>query len=175
MITLPGHKSESELDEEDIQFICTSGGIIDQKLREASQPPYRWAYYANFNGLMKTYPSTKVSCDDYDPRFRPWYVSATTGRKNVILIIDVSGSMYQDVPSRISLAKEAAKNVVNTLSPADTVAVITFSDSATSLYFNKIVQATSANKEKIISEIDRIYANGGTSYDSAFRKAFSML
>ena len=95
---------------------------------------------------MKTYPSTKVNCNDYDPRFRPWYVSATTGRKNVIIIIDVSGSMYQDIPSRISLAKEAATNVVNTLGPADTVAVLTFSNSATSLHFPKIVQATSTNK-----------------------------
>ena len=88
---------------------------------------------------MKTYPSLKVNCGEYDPRFRPWYVAATTGRKNVILMIDVSGSMSTDNPSRMSLAKDAAISVVDTLSPADTVTVIKFSSSADSLYFSTIV------------------------------------
>lgn len=41
-------------------------------------------------------------CVDYDPRYRPWYVTATSGGKNVILFIDISGSMDG---TRINIAK----------------------------------------------------------------------
>ena len=64
---------------------------------------------------------------DYDPRFRPWYVTATSGGKNVILMVDISGSMDGN---RINLAKEAAKSVINTLSNNDFIGVITFSSTA---------------------------------------------
>lgn len=60
-------------------------------------------------------------CVDYDPRFRPWYVSASSGGKNVILIIDVSGSMEG---SRIITAQDAAKSVIKTLSNNDFLGVI---------------------------------------------------
>ena len=50
-------------------------------------------------GSFRAFPSSRQidsetqECSDYDPRFRPWYVVATSGAKNVILIIDTSGSM----------------------------------------------------------------------------------
>ena len=69
-------------------------------------------------------------CVDYDPRYRPWYVTATSGGKNVILFIDISGSMDGN---RINIAKQAAKSVVNTLSNNDFLGVVTFSTSATYL------------------------------------------
>ena len=38
----------------------------------------------------------------FDPRFRPWYSAAASGPKNVVMVIDVSGSMSNKymVPSR---------------------------------------------------------------------------
>lgn len=42
------------------------------------------------------WPQDDGYCDPtYDPRFRPWYVSAISGPKNVIIILDLSGSMGQ--------------------------------------------------------------------------------
>ena len=40
------------------------------------------------------------------------YVTATTGSKNVLLIIDTSGSMASTTPLRLPIAVEAAKSVV---------------------------------------------------------------
>jgi hypothetical protein len=34
--------------------------------------------------------------DDYDPRMRPWYIAATSGPKNVVIIIDGSSSMKKN-------------------------------------------------------------------------------
>jgi hypothetical protein len=38
----------------------------------------------------------------FDPRFRPWYSAAASGPKNVVMVIDVSGSMSNKyvVPSQ---------------------------------------------------------------------------
>lgn len=48
-----------------------------------------------------------------DPRIRPWYVAASSGPKDVVIVLDVSGSMSQY--GRLDLAKEAAETVINTL------------------------------------------------------------
>lgn len=53
-----------------------------------------------------------VLCAD-DPRIRPWYVAASSGPKDVVIVLDVSGSMSQY--GRLDLAKEAAETVINTL------------------------------------------------------------
>ena len=64
---------------------------------------------------------------------------ATSGAKNVILIIDTSGSMDGE---RIKLAKAAAKSVLSTLSNNDFVGLIIFNSEAKSLYSNRILRAT---------------------------------
>ena len=87
---------------------------------------YGRAYIGTNLGSFRSYPATG-GCGAYDPRFRPWYVAATSGAKNVLIIIDVSGSMSG---SRMSLAKDAAKSVINTLGNTDFVGVVQFESSA---------------------------------------------
>lgn len=43
------------------------------------------------------------------------YVQATTGSKNVIILLDTSASMSQNSPTRLDAAKAATKSVINTL------------------------------------------------------------
>lgn len=80
------------------------------------------------------------SCKNYDPRFRPWYIAATSGGKNIILVVDVSTSMEKR--KGINLAKTAAKTVIDTLSNNDFIGVIAFSQNSTSLVTDKITRAT---------------------------------
>ena len=63
----------------------------------------------------------------YDPRYRPWYAVGASGPKDVLVVIDTSGSM---VGTRISLAREAARYVLDTLTDGDYGGVVTFSSSA---------------------------------------------
>eukprot|EP00803_Ostreobium_quekettii_P008287 evm.model.scf_1782.1 EVM.evm.TU.scf_1782.1 scf_1782:21262-26533(-) len=65
-----------------------------------------WTYVASTDGVMRTWPghahergadvdpdladANLRGCRKYDPRFRPWYVAATSGPKDVVLVIDTS-------------------------------------------------------------------------------------
>ena len=69
-------------------------------------------------------------CTD-DPRFRPWFVQAATPTpKDVVVVIDSSGSMGS---TRMSKAKAAAQIVLKTLNPDDYFNVVDFDNSAKSL------------------------------------------
>ena len=47
--------------------------------------------------VFRIFPGSPGNCpngvNNYDPRVRPWYVAASSGPKDVILVLDVSGSM----------------------------------------------------------------------------------
>ena len=59
--------------------------------------------------------------------YRPWYVEAATpSSKDVIMLVDISGSMLNDFEGRnyLFIAKEAAETVLDTLNPKDRVSII---------------------------------------------------
>ena len=59
---------------------------------------------------------------NYDPRLRPWYISAASAPKDVVIIIDSSASMLKS--GRLHRAKATAKTLLQTLSKKDYVNVI---------------------------------------------------
>ena len=72
-------------------------------------------------GVLTSFPvhDDSVPYDEYDPRYRPFYVeTATPEAKDVVLVIDSSVSMTD---KKITIAKEAAKTVFDSLNPKDQV------------------------------------------------------
>jgi len=136
-------------------------------------PPTR--YFGAENGVFRIYPakiSSDSMCGNYDTTNRPWYVAATSGPKDIILILDFSGSMNQR--GRIDLMREASDRVLDTLSVADHVGVVTFSDEAHMLH-DVMVQATVENIQTLKSLIKSLEPDGGTNFLAAFNLAFDLL
>ena len=160
---------------------CWTRNMEDRFTQELSgsleSTTLRWQYIGTPNGFYRIYPgSAQESCNSYDPRVRPWYVAATSGPKNVILVIDISGSMNSF--GRLSLAKDAAKTVVNTLTNFDYVGIVTFSGSARVVSIGSsslLVQATNENLVLLSNAIDSLSANGQTNFEDAFNTAFNLL
>ena len=89
-------------------------------------PFIKWQYFGSEEGMLTMFPAfeDKAPCSSYDPRVRPWYVeTATPNPKDVVLVIDTSGSMSA---TRLNVTKEAANTVLNTMNPRDRVSVKSF-------------------------------------------------
>mmetsp|Transcript_26399 Transcript_26399/g.54448 ORF Transcript_26399/g.54448 Transcript_26399/m.54448 type:complete len:718 (-) Transcript_26399:87-2240(-) len=135
-----------------------------------------WTYFGAHNGMFRQIPAShREECGSYDPRRRPWFVAASSGPKDVVLILDVSGSMSDY--GRLRLMKDAATTVIETLSVADRVAVVTFSSTASILNEESmLIRATKENKDLLVEAINGINAViGATDFHAAFTEAFNLL
>ncbi len=111
--------------------------------------------------------------NDFDPRVRNWYIAATSGPKDVIIVIDCSLSM---TGKKLQIAKSVAKYVIDTLTSHDYVNVIcarashwdevgktqTFQTQVLSCQQNSMVQATLAHRKDLKEKVSDLVA-GGTS------------
>ena len=131
-------------------------------------------YFGSQHGPFRIYPGMgRDQCGEFDPRVRPWYVAASSGPKNVIMVLDKSGSMQGQ---RMELLKSAAKRVVNTLSVADRVALIAFDSEVQEISNNGFLYtANTTNKEALVKAIDGLEAGSRTNFYDAFESAFDLL
>ena len=87
-------------------------------------------------------------------------MAGSSGPKDVVLVIDVSGSM--DDYGRMGLAKDAATTIIDTLTVADRVAIIAFSGEATQIgdigNASSLIRATAENKKVLIDAINGLEA-----------------
>ena len=127
-------------------------------------------YFGTVNGLFRIFPGTESSTDDngqynsYDPRFRPWYVTAASGSEDVVIMMDISGSMAQN--GRLSLAKQAVIAVLSTLGRSSMVAVIAYNhDVELSCFGEQLVAVTPRNIAKLIEFVEELSADGDTDFE----------
>ena len=133
-------------------------------------------YFGGHDGLFRQVPALhQVQCGCFDPRRRPWFVAASSGPKNIVLVMDVSGSMGLK-GGRMRMAMEAADTIVDTLTTADSFAVIAFNTSAYQLGgTDLLIKANSANKDRLKAEIKKLEADGITNFREAFTTAFDAI
>lgn len=87
-------------------------------------------YFASYLGFMRLFPAQqwpilKSEPDLYDARMRPWYVSGASSPKDVVVLVDSSGSM---TGSRRDIAKGVVFEILDTLTDNDYFTVLKFSD-----------------------------------------------
>ena len=167
------------------ESVCFSQGLDDFMIDAYNKDKSFWdelnvgapsMYFGSSTGAFRIWPGRQAfECGAFDPRVRPWYIAASSGPKNVVLVLDTSGSMGSN--GVLELMKAAAKQIVNTLTVGDRVAVVEF-DSSPKVIAQEgryLFQATSENKEVVLAAIDSFRALGGTNILSAFQSAFNIL
>jgi len=140
----------------------------------------KWIYYGSQDGVLINYPGflwprSEQGCGEtYDPRIRPWMMSAATGPKNIIFILDKSGSMRAN--NRMSLLKDATKVVLNSMTHADYVGAVSFDSVAESyLGLTTLSKALGAFRSEISNWLDTLRDGGGTNFKTAYTKAFELV
>jgi hypothetical protein len=158
---------------QDVAEMICSTEFLKEEFKNLSQKfkTSKWHYFGSWNGIMRIFPAQEL-CHEYDPRLRPWYISATTGFKKMVLFMDLSQSM--NFNGKIGFLKNLMKDLVDSLGFYDWIGVVAYGSFAFT-FKEQLLRMTIENKAKIKDFIDNLEAKGLSNYEDAFRKAFNML
>ncbi|KAJ8670394.1 hypothetical protein QAD02_001653 [Eretmocerus hayati] len=150
-----------------------------------SDPALMWQYFCSTTGMLRMFPAMRwpfgvkkdesALTDTYDCRVRTWYIEATTCSKDMVILVDNSGSM---TGMSNSIAKTTVASILSTLSNNDFVAVFSFSDTTQQLvscFQDKLVQVTPENVKKFNAEMAKLRPEGVANLTEAFITAFDLL
>lgn len=142
-------------------------------------PSLLWQYFCSSTGFLRQFPATKWKWVDpvdlYDCRIRHWYIGAANSPKDVIILIDNSGSM---MGQKKDIASHIVENILDTLTANDFVNIFTFSDQIDDIldcFGEQLVQANSANIRVIKESLSKIVTNELANFSAALTKAFDTL
>ncbi|ELW70331.1 Voltage-dependent calcium channel subunit alpha-2/delta-3 [Tupaia chinensis] len=143
-------------------------------------PSLIWQYFGSAKGFFRQYPGIKWEPDEngviaFDCRNRKWYIQAATSPKDVVILVDVSGSMKG---LRLTIAKQTVSSILDTLGDDDFFNIIAYNEE---LHYvepclnGTLVQADRTNKEHFREHLDKLFAKGIGMLDIALNEAFNIL
>ncbi|XP_008398835.1 voltage-dependent calcium channel subunit alpha-2/delta-1a isoform X6 [Poecilia reticulata] len=144
-------------------------------------PSLLWQVFGSATGLARYYPaspwndqrSSPDKIDLYDVRRRPWYIQGAASPKDMLILVDASGSVSG---LTLKLIKTSVSWMLETLSDDDFVNVASFNKTARpAACFQNLVQANVRNKRVLKEAVQRLKAEGITNYTSGFELAFEQL
>ncbi|XP_019360729.1 PREDICTED: voltage-dependent calcium channel subunit alpha-2/delta-2 isoform X2 [Gavialis gangeticus] len=140
-------------------------------------PSLLWQVFGSATGVTRYYPATPWRApnkiDLYDVRRRPWYIQGASSPKDMVIIVDVSGSVSG---LTLKLMKTSVYEMLDTLSDDDYVNVASFNEKAKPVScFKHLVQANIRNKKVFKEDVQVMTAKGTTDYKAGFEYAFDQL
>ncbi|KAI4876396.1 hypothetical protein NFI96_025221, partial [Prochilodus magdalenae] len=153
---------------------------VFKKNRE-EDPSLLWQVFGSATGLARYYPAspwkdarkTPSKIDLYDVRRRPWYVQGAASPKNMLILVDASGSVSG---LTLKLIRTSVSEMLETLSDDDYVNVVHFNTRVNNTAcFDHLVQANVRNKKILKDAVQNITAKGITNYTKGFEFAFKQL
>nr|XP_048279613.1 voltage-dependent calcium channel subunit alpha-2/delta-2 isoform X1 [Myodes glareolus] len=140
-------------------------------------PTLLWQVFGSATGVTRYYPATPwrapKKIDLYDVRRRPWYIQGASSPKDMVIIVDVSGSVSG---LTLKLMKTSVCEMLDTLSDDDYVNVASFNEKAQPVScFTHLVQANVRNKKVFKEAVQGMVAKGTTGYKAGFEYAFDQL
>jgi hypothetical protein len=142
-----------------------------------------WQYVASNTGVTRTYPAAAqsgASCASQDVRQQAWYVSASTGPKDIVFVLDYSDSMNAgdagpNGMSRLTALKITMNLLLTSLTPADRFNIVTFAQGATIIGpQNGLLAATPGNITAMNNIIQAKRTSGGTTFGPGFEAGFAL-
>ncbi|CAL1679526.1 unnamed protein product [Lasius platythorax] len=141
-------------------------------------PSLSWQYFGSASGFMRQYPAMNwymEPVDLFDCRTRSWYIEAATSPKDVLILMDTSGSM---TGIRREIARHVINNILDTLGNNDFVNIITFSNvtrEVVACFNDTLVQANLANVRELKRAISNLDTEMIANFSLALTTAFELL
>uniref|UniRef100_A0A8C0UTY8 Calcium voltage-gated channel auxiliary subunit alpha2delta 4 n=1 Tax=Cyanistes caeruleus TaxID=156563 RepID=A0A8C0UTY8_CYACU len=143
-------------------------------------PTLTWQYFGSSTGFFRLYPGIKWLPDEngvisFDCRNRGWYIQAATSPKDIVIIVDVSGSMKG---LRMTIAKHTIVTILDTLGENDFVNIIAYNDYVHFIepcFKGILVQADRDNREHFKQLVEELQAKGVGTVSKALTESFKIL
>ncbi|XP_067138072.1 voltage-dependent calcium channel subunit alpha-2/delta-3-like isoform X3 [Centruroides vittatus] len=149
----------------------------------AADPSLHWQYFGSSTGFLRTFPGSKWPKNDddekdpdfYDCRMQPWYIQAAASAKDIVILLDVSGSM---TGIRKEIAGNVVMNILDTLFENDFVTVLKFNDTVEPLvpcFDQSLVQANAKNIQVFKDHLENVNTSNVANFTSSLTTAFELL
>lgn len=143
-------------------------------------PTLTWQYFGSSTGFFRLYPGIKWTPDPngvvaFDCRNRNWYIQAATSPKDIIIVVDVSGSMKG---LKLTIAKHTINTILDTLGENDFVNVIAYADYVRYVepcFKGSLVQADLDNREHFKLLVNELHVKGEGKVKKAMKESFKIL
>ncbi|XP_068507182.1 voltage-dependent calcium channel subunit alpha-2/delta-4-like isoform X3 [Syngnathus scovelli] len=143
-------------------------------------PTLTWQYFGSSAGFFRIYPGIKWTPDSngvaaFDCRNRNWYIQAATSPKDIIIMVDISGSMKG---LKMTIAKHTINTILDTLGENDFVNVIAYTDYVRYVepcFKGTLVQADLDNREHFKILVEKLHVKGEAKLKNAMKEAFKIL
>ncbi|XP_019371082.1 PREDICTED: voltage-dependent calcium channel subunit alpha-2/delta-4 isoform X2 [Gavialis gangeticus] len=143
-------------------------------------PTLTWQYFGSSAGFFRLYPGIKWIPDEngvisFDCRNRGWYIQAATSAKDIVIVVDISGSMKG---LRMTIAKHTIITILDTLGENDFVNIIAYNDYVHYVepcFKGILVQADRDNREHFKQLVDELQAKGVGTVNNALTESFKIL
>uniref|UniRef100_A0A8C7HT74 Calcium voltage-gated channel auxiliary subunit alpha2delta 4 n=1 Tax=Oncorhynchus kisutch TaxID=8019 RepID=A0A8C7HT74_ONCKI len=143
-------------------------------------PTLTWQYFGSSSGFFRIYPGIKWTPDSngvaaFDCRNRNWYIQAATSPKDIIIVVDISGSMKG---LKMTIAKHTINTILDTLGENDFVNVIAYTDYVRYVepcFQGTLVQADLDNREHFKVLVDDLHVKGEGKVAKAMKESFKIL
>eukprot|EP00930_Biecheleria_cincta_P045442 TRINITY_DN31311_c0_g1_i1.p1 TRINITY_DN31311_c0_g1~~TRINITY_DN31311_c0_g1_i1.p1 ORF type:complete len:804 (-),score=93.04 TRINITY_DN31311_c0_g1_i1:17-2359(-) len=159
---------------------CLVGGVSQTYNRIAAKESdsgrrVGYMYFGDqLSGSTAWWPNVDWCPTDYDPRLRPWYAAASTGPKDVVIVVDVSGSM--GMSNRYVLAEKATEALLDTLDWKDYASIILFNHGIAAEFSSKLVPVDSCTRSRMKAWLkSQNWKEGGTNFVTAMNRAFEII
>uniref|UniRef100_A0A3P9C1H0 Calcium channel, voltage dependent, alpha2/delta subunit 3 n=1 Tax=Maylandia zebra TaxID=106582 RepID=A0A3P9C1H0_9CICH len=143
-------------------------------------PTLIWQYFGSAKGFFRQYPGVKWHPDEhgvigFDCRNRKWYIQAATSPKDVVILVDVSGSMKG---LRLTIARQTVSSILDTLGDDDFFNIIAYNQEihyVEPCLNGTLVRADRTNKDHFREHLDKLFAKGIGLLGEALTEAFMIL
>ncbi|XP_011305922.1 voltage-dependent calcium channel subunit alpha-2/delta-3 isoform X2 [Fopius arisanus] len=141
-------------------------------------PTLSWQYFGSATGFMRQFPATiwnPKPVDLFDCRTRGWYIEAANSPKDVLILVDTSGSM---TGVRKEIARHVVNNILDTLGNNDFVNIITFSNETREVvpcFNDTLVQANLGNIRELKEAIAELSTERIADFEMVLVYAFQLL
>lgn len=147
-----------------------------------SDPALSWQYFGSDTGILRHFPGLQwqenvdgEKADTYDCRKRSWYIETATCSKDIVILLDNSGSM---TGFRNHVAKFTIRSILETFSNNDFFTIYEYSNETRDIvdcFKDALVQATKENIQVFNDKISSLKPEGCADLTRAYEKAFDLL